>query len=623
MIESTNTCTSDEGRFWRLVGVVHSGSATSDEQRELEELLQSHSVLRRRYVEHQILDAELRWRYRSTKPIVLSGDSTQLGGGLAADSSALPLWHKPAGGDSPLSQELQCSADDQTKRELVADAHRPLQKKVRAAANLREREERPTILFWKFAGIASSAFAAALVLWLTFSGSRSPNNPAVELASRDRANATPQIKLAVDVTNRPTYVARIVRASSDLAWGNATAPRDFLLRVMKDERLCIESGVVELEFDCGAKIVLTGPATFTPTGAGDAHLESGRLTGEVSKGNFRLLTPNAEVIDLGTSFGVLADAAVGTEVVVFGGRVQVKSHPDSKAKHLLDMTEGMAARIRTDGTAEYGVDSEAGSLVRSVPAAATKSRREVSLVDLIGGGDGFGSCLAGAIDPTSGANDVLGEPGVRQGNDKYHSVDWHPIIDGIFVPPASGGRVQADSLGGTILLPPTNGLTWGPLWARRWDKSLEWTSGSTTDYWSNDTLKGVITRLKKSHFGVVGMHANTAVTLDLRALQLLQRAPGAEFHTTVTNLDNSVERDIPADVALDRAADFTIYVDGISRFSRVDLRRVDGDIDVVVKIRASDRFLTIVSSDSTGESAYDHLVLIDPVILLQRKELEQ
>jgi hypothetical protein len=467
-------------------------------------------------------------------------------------------------------------------------------------------------------GIVAS-IGAFILTWLWYSGSLQQARQLHEgaLAVENRAHCTEEDEgIAAKIDD---YVARIVRVSPNVVWGKPSAELDFFLRVRPGDKLNVAQGLVQVEFFSGAKLILHGPTTFVPTGPAAGHLEAGRLTGEVTEGDFHLLTPSAEVIDLGTEFGVLADPHRGTDVVVFNGKVQVVSRPEtSRPKEVLDMTQGMAARIRSDGTAEYGVETEAVHLLRSVPAELkAEGPLEISLVDVLCGGDGIGKCLSGATDPTSGKKDVRGEPGPRQGNGKYHIADWHSIIDGVFVPPGAGGRVQIDSLGGSVVLPRTNNLTWGPLWARRWDTCFDDTS-AIGDFWSNGTLKGVLARLKETHFGIVGMHANVGVTIDLRAVQLLQRASAARFHAIVTNLDNSDEIAGPGAVP-DRGADLRVFVDGQERFSRLRFTRYDGDAEIDVDLQPGDRFLTIISSDSTGQSSYDHVVLIDPVIDLKRQ----
>lgn len=610
MLDSTANGSIDDDRFWRLVSVVTSSEASDSEQEELDAAIRSSTVRRRQYVEYRVLHAELWWRFRTV-------DLGESHGAKTSDGD-------PAGRGIPMAISMPLPLGDllpdlSSGDGVVGGRSGNGLGSGGADGPLGFQISWPSVL--PFAGLTAVAFAVLLLIW-RFTPTPVANDGPV--AERNLQTPSPSVvgrraRVVDEVAAGRSFVARLARVSGDLAWGEDSAPRDFLLRVRAGERLVLAAGSAQLEFNCGATILLTAPAIFTPTGAASAHLESGRLTGEVSKGNFRLLTPTAEVVDLGTAFGVIADAKVGTEVVVFDGKVQIKPRFDGVTPSAaLDMTAGMAARVRSDGSTEYGVESEVSSLVRAVRDVEQAHRADtICLVDILGGGDGATQFLAGAIDPTSGVRDSGDAPGVRCGDGRFHPVEWHSIINGVFVPSREGGACRVDSLGGAIQLPPTNGLTWGPLWARRWDGGLA-SGDAAVDFWSNGTLKHVLARLKDCRSGIVGMHANVGFTLDLRALRMLHRAPALEFHATVANLDNS--RDINPHIPdlPERLADLLVFVDGDLRFSRTRFRRDDGDAEVKVEIGDSDRFLTIISTDSTGDSSYDHVILIDPVILLHR-----
>src|SRR5690606_30974067 len=162
----------------------------------------------------------------------------------------------------------------------------------------------------------------------------------------------------------------------------------------------LTAGLAELEFHSGARIIVHGPAVFTPTSPTAGHLESGRVTGDVSGGDFRLTTPTAQVIDLGTAFGVSADASARTDVVVFAGRVAVRARPNGGGCHgLLAMTHGMAARLRRDGSADYGSKSAAGHFARKTPPGAGPAAAGAgSWSDRTAGGSGLEKRLGGAMD---------------------------------------------------------------------------------------------------------------------------------------------------------------------------------------------------------------------------------
>jgi hypothetical protein len=468
-------------------------------------------------------------------------------------------------------------------------------------------------------GVFFTSLITVGVVWLWLSGfvMRQPVPRDAQGTAKANSEST---------TPEPEYVARIVKASDGCVWGNQSRPAEFLLRVRAGDRMQLMVGLVEMEFHCGARVILHGPTVFTPTGPASGHLESGRLTGEVANGDFRLMTPAAEVIDLGTAFGVVADAEAGTDVVVFDGKVQVVSQTDPReSKETVNMTEGMAARFRFDGTTEYGLKTDANKFARKVsPSAESDDPSEICLIDVIAGGNGLSAHLAGAIDPLTGQRDY-GEEGRkskhygRWTDGAFHAAPWHPLIDGVFVPFPTGQKIQIDSRGDVLDLPSTTGTTHGSIWARRKESISESDRGPDNDFWGTRTLKGIVRKLKQTQIGLIGMHSNVGITLDLRALQMAHRRAPLEFHAAVANIENSddwapIERPVP-EVAT-RIADCRVLVDGKLQASRLGFRREDGDLELVVPLALGSRFLTILVTDGDGEMRFDHVVLIDPVISL-------
>jgi hypothetical protein len=73
------------------------------------------------------------------------------------------------------------------------------------------------------------------------------------------------------------------------------------------QSLVLRSGVAELSFDRGVRMILQGPASLQVESADGARLLRGKLTAEVTgpaARGFRLRTPRATLIDEGTEFGV-------------------------------------------------------------------------------------------------------------------------------------------------------------------------------------------------------------------------------------------------------------------------------------------------------------------------------
>ncbi len=85
----------------------------------------------------------------------------------------------------------------------------------------------------------------------------------------------------------------------------------------------LEAGIVEMTFDNGVKAVLAGPADLELIDDMHTWLHRGRVVFHVppSAIGFTLETTEANVMDLGTEFGVHTEESIGTEVQVYEGEV--------------------------------------------------------------------------------------------------------------------------------------------------------------------------------------------------------------------------------------------------------------------------------------------------------------
>ncbi len=437
----------------------------------------------------------------------------------------------------------------------------------------------------------------------------------------------PVESLTADAANLESdFAARIIGMTSDTTWENPGAKVDALLRFKTHETIHVLTGLVRIEFVSGAKVILQAPAVFTPTGPDSGQLDRGRLTGKATNGNFRLTTKAAEVIDLGTEFGVAVDDVTGTDVLVFDGEVEVvprAAGPD--AGRVLKMTEGMAARITPTGSAVHDFPAEPGGFSRSITSLGNRDKdNELSLVDVICGGNGFDNNLAGAIDPRTGKPDSgvwLRSWGAgRRKGAAFNLITHCPPLDAVFIPFIGGEATQVDSLGNKIVLPCFTSQTFGPIWARRSTKGLD-TAGEGIDFWGPDTFKDVNQRLQSTRHGVIGLQANVGFTVDLQAVRMRQHCDVTGFEAVIALLaayKDRQQRD-PAKTLVD----FRVYVDGVLRTSRLSIKRADGDIRVAVSLTPVDQRITLVSTDADESILFDELVLIDPILMLDRSTRSQ
>jgi hypothetical protein len=111
--------------------------------------------------------------------------------------------------------------------------------------------------------------------------------------------------------------------------------------------LRLKSGLAQIVFYSGARVVIEGPAELQLISPGEASCRGGRLTAEVPSQarGFRVSTPQMNVTDLGTSFGLDVKER-RTELHVFKGSVEVQT-TGSAAKQ--NLKEGGGAVTENSG----------------------------------------------------------------------------------------------------------------------------------------------------------------------------------------------------------------------------------------------------------------------------------
>ena len=155
-----------------------------------------------------------------------------------------------------------------------------------------------------------------------------------------------------------TAVAMLTRVV-DARWGQGTGP----LRAgsaLEPGWLRLESGLAQVVFYSGARVVIEGPAELQLVSPGEAVCPTGRLLAEVpqSARGFRLKTDQITVVDLGTAFGI--NSARGqTEVHVFDGKVELTESTAAKqslaAGEAAAFQKGTPPRLMAANTAAFTV----------------------------------------------------------------------------------------------------------------------------------------------------------------------------------------------------------------------------------------------------------------------------
>lgn len=145
----------------------------------------------------------------------------------------------------------------------------------------------------------------------------------------------------------PPSVAWLTGAK-DAHWSEPSGPQpgDAL---EQGRRLDLESGVAEVTFDSGARVVLEGPASLQVDSAWAASLQSGTVTASAptEAAGFRVANSAVAVTNLGGDVHIVADRTGGAEVVALNGSAEAAT-PDRSQKLLLKSKQ---ARRFADGSA--------------------------------------------------------------------------------------------------------------------------------------------------------------------------------------------------------------------------------------------------------------------------------
>jgi hypothetical protein len=152
-------------------------------------------------------------------------------------------------------------------------------------------------------------------------------------------------------------VARLT-ASRGCRWTGDSAPAQPDAYLRPGQQLDLASGLAEITFDSGARVILVGPASLKISSAWDAALRRGTIKASVPPEaiGFRISNPAVEVVDLGTEFTMTADAKGGAEVLVLKGEVEAEPGADADGQTIV-LREKEARRFASTGISQVD-DSE-------------------------------------------------------------------------------------------------------------------------------------------------------------------------------------------------------------------------------------------------------------------------
>ena len=238
---------------------------------------------------------------------------------------------------------------DQLRTVFVSDLARQSMEADAPTRDLPLEPKTPLARRWKVvAAVATMAAGILIVVNLWPRTPSAPTTPAAPIASAP-----------------PVAVLRTEIAAQ---WSDQNV--DLLLRRgdLPGGPLRLESGTAEFTFEGGATALIEGPAVFEPLARDRLLVTAGRVIGRcpTKQAKLTIVTPGAEVIDLGTEFGVAVGDDRRTQVAVIQGQVELVS---AQQPRRLNAGEAVAidGQGRTQGAAP--VIQDFAKLARLIPDA--------------------------------------------------------------------------------------------------------------------------------------------------------------------------------------------------------------------------------------------------------------
>ena len=242
----------------------------------------------------------------------------------------------------------------------------------------------------------------------------------------------------------------------------------------------LRTGLIEILFDDGAKVLLEAPAAFRLKSTDRMVLHQGQLFAYVPDyaQGFTVETPNSQVIDMGTEFGIRVEQDGTSNLHMFKGKAALALDSINDTKQTLALTAGQAKRVNTSGQVK-DIPIKEEAFVRHFDSDTEFVWRgqKLSLADIIGHGNGLGNGQTNIyVDPIEGYKESINCSG--KGNE-YHTLPANPFIDGLFIPDGSKRQIVSSQAHEFADCPRTNGESYATLVAN---------PNQGIDYGSNSNL---------------------------------------------------------------------------------------------------------------------------------------
>lgn len=418
--------------------------------------------------------------------------------------------------------------------------------------------------------------------------------------------------LFVHVVPVPTSVDVVTLIDSIGAkWADSGTPVSQGARFFADGTpLILREGLVTLEFDTHARVVIESPAEFRILTDDQMRLRYGRLYAAVPREaiGFTVNTQTAKIIDLGTEFGVQTDINGDTYLHVIQGKTTLITGKNS-GKTIIEVDKGFAMKVSAATSTVSDIplnDRLFARFINSISRFVWRGETvHINLADVVGGGNGLGTGKIGkGISLTNGSCVSDFNWADRYGNGEYLKVNELPFVDGVTVPDSEDGTLQVSSSGDLFMECPNTDGTY-------FDEIRNGGSIRMTDTHSLFPMLFNNIQYGTAEKPLLFMNSNACITFDLDAIR--KAMPG--FH--VTSFRSRCVLIEKSDRIRTEKADVFVLVDGEEKFSKTEFDQNGVALNVDIPLTESNRFLTLMATDGGDSIAVDWVGFAEPYVLLE------
>ncbi|MFI4861578.1 MAG: FecR domain-containing protein, partial [Phycisphaerales bacterium JB063] len=181
-----------------------------------------------------------------------------------------------------------------------------------------ERNPRQAIVIPKILAVVGVAAAVLLAAWIGWPEPEAVDTTLPAGVAEDRdSQAAPEIQVAPPVATLLRTYGAVWRKSGP----DGSIPQ--IGSRLRQGVYVLDAGAIQIAFDQGAAVIIEAPAEFELLDGNAGRLTRGQLVAQVpvSAHGFQIDTPTAEIVDLGTEFGVRVLDVGHTEMMVFDGEI--------------------------------------------------------------------------------------------------------------------------------------------------------------------------------------------------------------------------------------------------------------------------------------------------------------